>query len=42
MYLHAARLPARLDSAGDLNPLLEQDRPRWDRRLVAEGLALFE
>jgi RNA polymerase sigma-70 factor (ECF subfamily) len=42
MYLHAARLPARLDSAGDLYPLLEQDRSRWDRRLVADGLALFE
>lgn len=42
MYLHAARLPARLDSAGDLNPLLDQDRSRWDSRLVAEGLALLE
>ena len=42
MYLHAARLPARVDSAGDLNALADQDRSRWDRRLVAEGLALFE
>ena len=42
MCLHAARLPARLDSAGELNPLLEQDRSRWDTRLVAEGLTLFE
>jgi len=42
MSLHAARLPARLDSADDLRPLLEQDRSRWDARLVQEGLALLE
>jgi predicted RNA polymerase sigma factor len=42
MCLHAARLPARLDSAGDLNPLVDQDRSRWDSGLVAEGLALLE
>lgn len=42
MCLHAARLPARIDAAGDLNPLLDQDRSRWDARLVAEGLALLE
>ncbi len=42
MCLHAARLPARLDSAGDFNPLLDQDRSRWDTRLVAEGLVLLE
>jgi RNA polymerase sigma factor (sigma-70 family) len=42
MCLHAARLPARLDSAGDLNPLLDQDRSRWDGRLVAQGLELLE
>ncbi len=42
MCLHAARLPARLDSVGDLSPLLDQDRSRWDARLVAEGLALLE
>lgn len=42
MYLHAARLPARLDSAGDLSPLLDQDRSRWDARLVAQGLTLLE
>jgi predicted RNA polymerase sigma factor len=42
MYLHAARLPARLDSAGDLIGLLDQDRSRWDGRLLAEGLVLFE
>jgi predicted RNA polymerase sigma factor len=42
MSLHAARLPARLDSADDLRPLLDQDRSRWDARLIQEGLALLE
>jgi RNA polymerase sigma-70 factor (ECF subfamily) len=42
MCLHAARLPARLDPAGDLSPLFDQDRARWDTRLVAQGLALLE
>ncbi len=42
MCLHAARLPARLDAAGELSPFVEQDRSRWDLRLGAEGLELFE
>ena len=42
MWLHAARLPARIDSAGDLSALVDQDRSRWDARLVSVGLALFE
>jgi len=42
MCLHAARLPARLDAAGELHPLVEQDRASWDTRLAAEGLALLE
>jgi RNA polymerase sigma factor (sigma-70 family) len=42
MCLHAARLPARLDAAGDLHPLLDQDRSRWNTRLVAQGLDLLE
>jgi RNA polymerase sigma factor (sigma-70 family) len=42
MYLHAGRLPARLDGGGDLSPLLDQDRSRWDAGLVAQGLALLE
>ena len=42
MCLHAARLPARLDSAGDLHSLVDQDRSRWDTGLLAEGLALLE
>ena len=40
--LHAARLPARLDAAGDLSPLVDQDRSRWDAGLIARGLALLE
>lgn len=36
--LHGARLRSRLDAAGDLVPLDEQDRGMWDRRLIAEGL----
>jgi len=42
MYLHAARLPARIDPAGDLQSLVLQDRSRWDTHLMAEGLALLE
>jgi len=42
MYLHAAKLPARLDPAGDLHPLLEQERSRWDAELVQQGLALLD
>src|SRR5262245_12910536 len=30
MCLHAARLPARIDASGELSPLAEQDRTRWD------------
>jgi RNA polymerase sigma-70 factor (ECF subfamily) len=41
MCLHAARLPARLDEAGDLAPLVDQDRSRWDQRLVDRGLELL-
>ena len=42
MSLHAARLPARVDAGGDLSPLADQERSRWDSRLVAQGLALLE
>jgi len=42
MCLHAARLPARLDEDGDLSPLLDQDRSRWDTALVARGLDFFD
>jgi len=42
MHLHAARLPARLDAAGELSALIDQDRSRWDAARVSEGLALLE
>ncbi len=42
MCLQAARIPTRLDADGELNPLLDQDRSRWDAELVREGLTLLE
>jgi RNA polymerase sigma factor (sigma-70 family) len=42
MHLHAAKLPGRLDSEGDLNSLLEQDRSRWDTELVQQGVTLLD
>jgi predicted RNA polymerase sigma factor len=42
MLLTQARHSTRADAAGDLVPLAEQDRRCWDRRLVAEGVALLE
>jgi RNA polymerase sigma-70 factor (ECF subfamily) len=42
MCLDAARLPARIDGSGNLTSLLDQDRSRWDRQLMAEGQALLE
>ncbi|MDP9374168.1 MAG: sigma-70 family RNA polymerase sigma factor [Chloroflexota bacterium] len=38
MLLQASRLPARLDAGGDLLLLEDQDRARWDRRMIALGL----
>ena len=37
MCLHAARLPERVDASGNLRSLFDQDRSRWDSRLVSEG-----
>jgi RNA polymerase sigma factor (sigma-70 family) len=42
MHLDVARLPARLDDAGNLNSLFEQDRFKWDTKLVAEGQRLLD
>ncbi|MGI5212493.1 RNA polymerase sigma factor [Plantactinospora sp. CA-290183] len=42
MLLHDARRPARLDAAGDLVTLADQDRSRWDQAQIAEGAALCE
>ncbi|HEY8339076.1 MAG TPA: DUF6596 domain-containing protein [Egibacteraceae bacterium] len=41
MLLHHARRAARVDSAGALVPLDEQDRARWDRAAIAEATALL-
>lgn len=37
MLLGESRRPARFGPDGELIPLAEQDRSRWDRRLVKEG-----
>jgi RNA polymerase sigma-70 factor (ECF subfamily) len=38
MYLHAARMPARVDAAGALVPLEQQDRALWDEGLIERGM----
>ncbi|HWE31402.1 MAG TPA: sigma-70 family RNA polymerase sigma factor [Polyangia bacterium] len=40
MLLTDARRDARVDAAGDLVLLADQDRARWDRAQIDEGLAL--
>ncbi len=40
MLLTDARRPARLDAAGELVRLEDQDRSLWDREAITEGLAL--
>jgi RNA polymerase sigma-70 factor (ECF subfamily) len=42
MLLHDARRSARVDRAGDLVPLEEQDRARWDRDAISEGVDLLD
>ena len=42
MLLHESRRAARTDSAGNLIPLEEQDRTRWNAGLITEGCALIE
>jgi RNA polymerase sigma-70 factor (ECF subfamily) len=42
MLLHHARRRSRLDTAGDIVLLEDQDRRRWDRALIAEGVALVQ
>jgi RNA polymerase sigma factor (sigma-70 family) len=41
MLLTEARRPARTTAGGALVPLAEQDRSRWDRALITEGLRLL-
>jgi RNA polymerase sigma-70 factor (ECF subfamily) len=42
MLLQDSRREARVNDAGDLVTLEEQDRSRWDRAQIAEGLPLVE
>ncbi len=39
MLLHACRTATRVDSDGEPVLLVDQDRARWDRALIARGLA---
>jgi predicted RNA polymerase sigma factor len=42
MLLHHARRPSRTGPDGRLVPLAEQDRARWDRGLIAEGVVVLQ
>ena len=42
MLLHDSRREARLDEAGNLVLLEDQDRSRWDHRQIAEAMPLVE
>src|SRR5213076_1858592 len=42
MLLHDARRASRVDDGGDLVPLEEQDRTRWDRNAIDEGVELLD
>jgi RNA polymerase sigma-70 factor (ECF subfamily) len=42
MLLQQSRLPARFDANGEAVLLDDQDRSRWDDKLIHEGLALLD
>jgi RNA polymerase sigma-70 factor (ECF subfamily) len=42
MLLHESRRAARTTESGDVVLLEDQNRARWDRALIAEGVALVE
>jgi len=42
MLLHDARRDARTDPAGELVPLADQDRTKWDRAQIEDGCALVQ
>ncbi len=42
MLLHDARRDTRVDTAGDLVTLDEQDRSRWNQAQIADGAAILE
>jgi RNA polymerase sigma-70 factor (ECF subfamily) len=41
MHLHAARLPSKLNSSGELTRLLDQDRSLWDQGHIQTGVRLL-
>lgn len=42
MLLHAARFPARVDTHGSLFLLRDQDRAKWSRPAIAEGMRALD
>ncbi|MFJ2966546.1 RNA polymerase sigma factor [Streptomyces collinus] len=42
MLLHHARRASRTGPDGSLVPLAEQDRGRWDTRMIAEGIGILQ
>jgi RNA polymerase sigma-70 factor (ECF subfamily) len=42
IQLHRARANARFDSQGDLVPLQDQDRSRWDHVLISDAIQLLK
>ncbi len=42
MLLHNSRRLTRVDDADDLVPLEDQDRSRWDREAIDEGVRLLD
>jgi RNA polymerase sigma factor (sigma-70 family) len=42
MLLHQARRASRTRDDGSIVPLAEQDRSRWDRDLIAEGIVVIQ
>jgi RNA polymerase sigma-70 factor (ECF subfamily) len=42
MLLHDARRDARTDGNGEIVPLADQDRSRWDRAQIEEGIGLVK
>ena len=42
LLIQHARTSARLDADGAIILLEDQDRSRWDRKMIAEGLALID
>jgi predicted RNA polymerase sigma factor len=42
MLLHHARRDSRTGPDGRIVPLAEQDRSRWDRELIAEGIVVLQ